>query len=48
MRKALFALVLIATSVGVSGCWDHGRGHDRPGYPSDHHHRDGDGGYHGG
>jgi hypothetical protein len=47
MRKAFLCLVLIATGVGVSGCWDHGRGRDHAGYPSDHHgHHDG-GGYHG-
>jgi len=50
MRKALLVCLLIATGVGVSGCWDHRGGHDHPGYPSDghHHHDHGDGGYHGG
>jgi hypothetical protein len=49
MRKALFALVLIATGVGVSGCWDHRGGYDHPGHSSDHHHGHGGGDHdHGG
>jgi len=44
MRKALLACLLIATGIGVSGCWDHRYGHDHPGSPSDHHHHHG-GGY---
>ena len=44
MRKAILALTLIATGVGLSGCWHDRGGYGHPGHPSDHHHHHGDDG----